>query len=85
LIAFLFVFVAESFAFGLMWYNKSARSERERESERPEPAVLFSRRSIHSRKPAKLAQMPPDENSKSHINLIEAVAAAKDATQMANP
>jgi hypothetical protein len=84
-IAFLFLFVAESFAFGLMWHNKSAPSESERESERPEPAVLFFRRSTHSRKPATPAQMPPDENSKSPINIIEAVAAAKDARQMANP
>jgi hypothetical protein len=70
-IAFLFLFVAESFAFGLLWHNKSARSEEQRESEIPEPAVLFSRRSTNSRKPAPLAQAPPDENSKSHINLIE--------------
>jgi hypothetical protein len=34
--------VAESFAFGAMWHNKSARSGMERESERPDPAVLFS-------------------------------------------
>ena len=85
MIAFLFLFVAELFAFGLMWHNKTALSERERESESPEPAVLFSRRSTNSRKPAPAAQVPPDKNSRSHINLIEAVAAAKDATQMANP
>jgi hypothetical protein len=83
-IAFLFLFVAESFAFGLMWHNKSARSEEQPESESPEPAVLFSRRSTNSRNPARPAQVPPDENSKSHINLIEAVASAKDATRMAN-
>jgi hypothetical protein len=84
-IAFIFLFVAESFAFGLMWHNKSARSEEQRESESPEPTILFSRRSTNSRKPAMPTKLPPDENSKSRINLIEAVAAAKDATQMANP
>ncbi len=71
MIAFLFLFVAESFAFGLMWHTKSARSEEQRESESPESAVLFSRRSTNSRKPAPPAQVPPDENSESHIHFIE--------------
>ena len=71
MIAFIFLFVAESFAFGLMWHNKSARSEEQRESESPEPAVLFSRRRAHSRKPTPPAQALPDENSTSHVNLIE--------------
>jgi hypothetical protein len=38
----LVLLVAELFAFGAMWHNKSARSGMERESERPDPAVLFS-------------------------------------------
>ena len=71
MIAFFFLFVAESFAFGLMWHDKSARSEMERESESPEPAVLFSRRSTNYQKPVPPTHMPPDENRKSHINLIE--------------
>jgi hypothetical protein len=70
-IAFLFLFVAESFAFGLMWHNKSARVEGESGSEGADPAVLFSRRSTNSRQPAPPAQVPTDENSKSQINLIE--------------
>ena len=41
--ALLVLFVAESFVFGAMWHNKSARSGMERECERPDPAVLFSR------------------------------------------
>jgi hypothetical protein len=41
--ALLVLLVAELFAFGAMWHNKSARSGMERESERPDPAVLFSR------------------------------------------
>lgn len=42
--AIFLLFVAELFAFGLMWHNKSARSGQERESEKPDPAVLFSTR-----------------------------------------
>ena len=71
MIAFLFLFVAESFAFGLMWHNKSAQSERERESGSPDQAVLFSRRSANFWKSVPPAQVPPNENNKSHINLIE--------------
>ena len=41
--ALLVLIVAESFVFGAMWHNQSARSGMERESERPDPAVLFSR------------------------------------------
>ena len=40
--ALLVLLVAELFAFGAMWHNKSARSGMERESERPDPAVLLS-------------------------------------------
>jgi hypothetical protein len=35
--------VAESFVVGWMWHNKSARFEIEHKSDRPDPAVLFSR------------------------------------------
>ncbi len=52
MIALIFLFVVESFVFGAMWHNKSARSGMERESERPDPAVLFSRRSANFRKQA---------------------------------
>jgi hypothetical protein len=69
--AFLFLLVAESFAFGLMWHNETARSEVRRESESPEPAVLFSRRSTNSRKPAPPAHVLPEDNSKSLINPIK--------------
>ncbi len=41
--ALVFLFVVESFVFGAMWHNKSARSGRERESGKPDLAVLFSR------------------------------------------
>ena len=41
--ALVFLFVIESFVFGAMWHNQSPRSEREHESGRPDPAVLFSR------------------------------------------
>jgi len=37
------LFVAELFVIAAMWHNKSPRSEREHESGRPDPAVLFSR------------------------------------------
>jgi hypothetical protein len=40
--ALYFLFVAESFVFGLMWHNKLPRSEREHEAERPDPAVSFA-------------------------------------------
>ena len=50
--ALLVLFVAESFIFGAMWHNKSSRSGMERESGRPDPAVLFSRRSANFRKQA---------------------------------
>jgi len=48
----LVLLVVESFVFGVMWHNKSARSGLERESERPDPAVLFSRRRPNPRKEA---------------------------------
>ena len=50
--ALLVLLVAELFAFGAMWHNKSPRSEMEHESGRPDPAVLFSRRSPVFRKQA---------------------------------
>ena len=49
---FFYLFVAELFVFGAMWHNKSARSGIERESGRPDPAVLFARRSTNFRKQA---------------------------------
>jgi hypothetical protein len=48
--ALLALYVAELFVIAAMWHNKSARSGMERESERPDPAVLFSRRSPNLRK-----------------------------------
>lgn len=47
MIALLSLFVAESLLFGLFWHNWSPRSEKERESEKRDPAVLFSRRGSH--------------------------------------
>jgi hypothetical protein len=44
--ALVFLFVVDSFDFGAMWHNKSPRSEREHESERPDRAVWFSRRCV---------------------------------------
>jgi len=41
------LFVAELFAFGAIWHNKSPRSEREHDSERPDRAVLFSHTPIN--------------------------------------
>jgi hypothetical protein len=43
-ITLFFLFVAESFVLGLIWHNQSPRSEREHETERPDPAVLFTHR-----------------------------------------
>jgi hypothetical protein len=39
-----FLIVAELFVIGWMWHDKSARSEDERDSGKPDPAVLFSRK-----------------------------------------
>ena len=50
--ALFLLFVAESFVFAAMWHNKSPRSGREHESEKPDPAVLFSSRSANVQKPA---------------------------------
>ena len=55
--ALVFLFVVESFVFGAMWHNKSPQSEREHESERPDWAVLFSRRSPNLRKQALSVQV----------------------------
>ena len=51
MIALLSLFVGETLVFALFWHNWSPRSERERESEKRHPAVLFSRRSLHSQPP----------------------------------
>ena len=55
--ALFLLFVAESFLFAAMWHNKSPRSEREHKSEKPDPAVLFFRRSANIRKPALSAEV----------------------------
>lgn len=51
------LFVAELFVIAAMWHNKSARSGMERESERPDPAVLFTRWSPNLRKQALSVQV----------------------------
>lgn len=53
------LFVAELFVIAAMWHNKSARSGMERESERPDPAVLFSHRSSNFQKQAPFVQVQP--------------------------
>jgi hypothetical protein len=55
--ALVFLFVVESFVFAAMWHNRSPRSEREHESERPDRAILFSRRSPDLRKQAQSVQV----------------------------
>jgi hypothetical protein len=57
------LFVTESFVFGAMWHNKSARSGLERESERPDPAVLFSRMRTSKQKANKQDQSVPTVHS----------------------
>lgn len=57
--ALLVLFVAESFVFGAMWHNKSARSGLERESERPDQAVLFSRMRTSKQKADEQYQSAP--------------------------
>jgi len=49
---YFYLLVAELFVFALMWHNQSPRPDREHESGRPDPAVLFSRRSANFRKQA---------------------------------
>ena len=39
-----FLIIAESFVVGWMWHNKSARHGGEHQSDKPDPAVLFSRK-----------------------------------------
>jgi hypothetical protein len=51
------LYVAELFVIAAMWHNKPARSGMERESERPDPAVLFSRRSPNLRTQALSVQV----------------------------
>jgi hypothetical protein len=53
----LVLFVAELFVIAALWHNKPARSDREHESGRPDPAVLFSLRSQNLRKPALSVQV----------------------------
>ena len=68
--ALVFLFVAESFVFGAMWHNKSARSGMEHESERPDPAVLFSR--IRPQDIANRASLPGKANGSRECSLGEA-------------
>jgi len=42
--------VAEAFVFGWLWHNASPQPERVRASEKPDPAVLFSRRRANVRR-----------------------------------
>ena len=51
------LYVTELFVIAAMWHNKSARSGMEHESERPDSAVLFSRRSPNLRKQALSVQV----------------------------
>lgn len=51
------LYVAELFVIAAMWQNKSAQSEREHESGRPDPAVLFFRWNVNLRKPALFVQV----------------------------
>lgn len=61
-ISFIFLMVGESFVFGAMWHNKSARSQKTRDHETSEPAVLLSRRSApHQEKaPLRFEQRTPE-------------------------
>jgi len=61
--ALLVLFVAELFAFGAMWHNKSPRSESVHESERPDPAVLFSRVRTSKQKANEQHQSAPTVHS----------------------
>jgi len=61
--ALLVLFVAESFVLAAMWHNKSARSGMERESERPDPAVLFSRVRTSKHKANEQPQSAPTVHS----------------------
>ncbi|MGA2787410.1 MAG: hypothetical protein ABSF60_07770 [Verrucomicrobiota bacterium] len=60
---FFYLFVAELFVFASMWHNKSARSGMERESERPDPAVLFSRVRTSKQKASERYQSAPAVHS----------------------
>lgn len=63
------LFVAELFALGLMWHNKSARPELDRESEKPDPAVLFSERNRkHTVIQANLKRCSADTESTAHAS-----------------
>jgi hypothetical protein len=58
-----FLFVAELFVIAAMWHNKSARSGIERESERPDPAVLFSHMKTSKQKTHEQYQSAPTIHS----------------------
>ena len=61
--ALVFLLVVESFVFGAMWHNKSARSGMERESERPDPAVSSSRMRTSKQKANEQHQSAPTVHS----------------------
>jgi hypothetical protein len=47
--ALLYLFVAETLVFGLLWHNRSARYSREHEGEKPPATVLLPRLGSPSR------------------------------------
>ena len=53
------LYVAELFVIAAIWHNKTARSGMERESERPDPAVLFSRMRTSKQKAKEQDQSAP--------------------------
>jgi hypothetical protein len=53
------LYVAELFVIAAIWHNKTARSGMERESERPDPAVLFSRMRTSKQKANEQDQSAP--------------------------
>jgi len=57
------LFVVESFVFGAMCHNKSARSGRERESAKSDPAALFSRMRTSKQKANEQYQSAPTVHS----------------------
>ena len=61
--ALLALFVAELFVIAAMWHNKSARSGMERESERPDPAVLLSSMRTSKQKANDRDQIAPTVHS----------------------
>ena len=56
---FFYLFVAVLFVLALMWHNQSPRSEKEHESGRPDPAILFSRMRTSKQKANEQHQSAP--------------------------